>query len=288
MPTESRYRQSFRLTAAIRMALAAASILGAQNRPADLELNTLLFHSTFKIEQQIDRIQLKVGTVFILGRPIPDAPQRARYVLVTAKHVLAEMPHDEARLILRQRSPDSTWKRLIHRLRIKENGRPLWTSHPTADVAAMYISVPPDTGIQLLPEALLADGKTLEHYQIHPGDELNCLGYPFGHEANVVGFPILRSGKIASYPLYPAKDHPTFLYDFEVFGGNSGGPVYMADSAPRYYAGSTHIGRIQFIAGLVSRQGSFGKERLALAEVVQSSFIRETIDLLPVPNESRK
>jgi hypothetical protein len=208
-------------------------------------------------------------------------------VLVTAKHVLAEMPRDEAQLILRQKLPNSTWKRLPLALKIRKAGEPLWKEHPSADVAVMYVPLPPDTGVDLLPTTMLADDKVLEQFEIHPGDELNCLGYPFGGEANGAGFPILRSGKIASYPLYPAKDYPTFFYDFEVFGGNSGGPVYMVESN-RNYAGATHVGKIQFIAGLVSQQASYINERLALAVVVHANLIRGTIDLLPIPDEVQK
>ena len=54
-----------------------------------------------------------------------------------------------------------------------------------------------------------------------------ALGFPRGLAANAAGFPILRSGRVASYPIAPAKIFPTFLLDFSVFPGNSGGPVFM-------------------------------------------------------------
>ena len=72
---------------------------------------------------------------------------------------------------------------------------------------------------------MLANDDLLAKYNIHPGDVLDCLGYPFGFESPVGSFPILRSGKIASYPLLPTKGTQSFLLDFRVFPGNSGSPV---------------------------------------------------------------
>jgi hypothetical protein len=142
--------------------------------------------------------------------------------------------------------------------------------------------------------------KSYEKYEIHPGDELFCLGYPLGAEANPQGFAILRSGKIASFPLTPAKAVKSFLYDFEVFGGNSGGPVYFVDKS-RTYGGTTHLGEtICSVVGLVSEErfqprqsvklledGSDQtryevtekREKLKLAVVVPAQFIKETLDI---------
>jgi len=128
--------------------------------------------------------------------------------------------------------------------------------------------------IPMLSTDLLADDKIMERFEIHPGDELLCLGYPL--RAEVFGFSILRSGKIASYPLLPAKDTKTFLFDFEVFKGNSGGPVYFVDKGRRY-GGTAHVAEsIQFVAGIVTRQ----HEKLRLAVVVPAYFIKETLALL--------
>lgn len=144
----------------------------------------------------------------------------------------------------------------------------------------MYVRIPANVINILIPAALFASDDELNRFEIHPGDELNCLGYPMGWESNPVGFPILRSGKIASYPICPTSDHPTFLFDFEVFGGNSGGPVFMVESS-RVYNGATHIGTIQFVAGLGSQQALHSNERLALSVVIHAKYILEAINLLP-------
>lgn len=134
---------------------------------------------------------------------------------------------------------------------------------------------------------------------MHPGDVLSCLGYPYGAEANESGFPILRSGQIASYPLTPTTKIQTFLFDFRVFGGNSGGPVYFV-SSNRTYGGTTKLGEtIQVLAGLVSQEKLVeeeirsltetrrSKQPLSLAVVVHAALIREAIELLPPHPEEK-
>ncbi len=91
----------------------------------------------------------------------------------------------------------------------------------------------------------------------------------------------------------------TFLFDFEVFEGNSGGPVYFHESN-RYFGGSTHLGQtIVLLMGLVTSQQQFTQEivepfgrreqkyPLALANVVHASLIKETIELLPNPETAK-
>jgi S1-C subfamily serine protease len=98
----------------------------------------------------------------------------------------------------------------------------------------MYVRLPTTADIDFLPMTVLASDKELEELEIHPGDRLFSLGFPLGVEANEAGFPILRSGNIASFPLLPTSKTKTFLFDFAVFGGNSGGPVYFEDVNRRY------------------------------------------------------
>jgi hypothetical protein len=201
-------------------------------------------------------------------------------------------------LNLRRKSSQGDWERLPIPIQIRNGGRLLWTKHPLADVAVMYIALPVDVSIPLASTDLLADDSMLERYEIHPGDTLRCLGFPFGQESNSAGFPILRSGRIASYPLTPTAKTRTFLFDFAVFQGNSGGPVYMVDEN-RAYQGSISMGSVtQLILGLVIQEtthdeqliGPYNAEMhrypLGLATVVHASFISEAINMLPSPNDS--
>jgi hypothetical protein len=268
----------------------------ATQKSDENELNTILMQATFKVQSvPVPGQPLTLGVVFIMGRPIlnppPDQPNAARFVLITAAHVLDEIPGDFGILNLRRRNNQGDWERLPTPMKIRVNGQPLWVKHPSADVAVMYVELP--VSIPLLSTDLLADDTTLERFGIHPGDTLQCLGFPFGLESNPAGFPVLRSGRIASYPLVPTAKTQTFLFDFNVFQGNSGGPVYMVDQNRVYY-GNIHFGQTtQFIAGLVTQEtthneqivGQYNAEMhrypLGLATVVHANFIREAINMLP-------
>jgi len=267
----------------------------AQNNPVpskDIELNTLLMESTFKIEGKATQGST-IGTAFIMGRAYPNQPAKARYVLITAAHVLEDMQGDMGVLHLRTKTSDGGWTRTAFPLAIRTNGQPLWKKHPEADVAVMNVRLPQNS-IPLLPTEMLADDAILSEFEIHPGDDLECLGYPLGMEGNSQGFPILRSGKVASYPLLPTDRLKTFLFDFRIFKGNSGGPVYFAQSN-RIYSGSAHIGTVHFIMGLVSQESLVQQQflspyseelrqlQLGLAVVVHASLIKQAIGLLPSP-----
>jgi S1-C subfamily serine protease len=259
------------------------AVLASAAVPQDI--NTVLMRSTFKLAGKG-----MTGTAFILGKPIPSEPEIASFVMVTAAHVLNQMSGDEATLFLRKKDGD-TYKKGGLAIKIREGAKPLWTAHPSADVAVMYVRLPKAADIALVSTDLIATDDTLRQFEIHPGDRLSCLGYPLGAEGEA-GFPILRSGYIASYPLLPTKTVKTFLFDFNVFEGNSGGPVYFVESN-RTYGGATRIGTIQFVVGLVSQQRLATEEikslaetrlqrhQLGLAVVIHGGLIREALDLLP-------
>jgi len=281
------------LTVALLVCVAFAGTEAAPQSQKDYDINTALMKVTFKLEGRNAQGQPTLGTAFIMGRPYshPPAnqPQKSRFVLITAAHVLEEMQGDTAILHLRRKMDANNWVRTPFPVPLRANGQPLWKKHPNADVAVMYIALPKeDVPIEQFSTELLADDKILEQYEVHPGDELKCLGYPLGLESNNAGFPVLRSGKIASYPLLPTESTRTFLFDFKVFKGNSGGPVYIEDRN-RVYQGNFTVGNhIQFLVGLVSGEAEvnlpYSQLQLGLAVVVHASLIREAINTLPLPD----
>lgn len=266
--------------------LSPALVTAAETEAERIEINTALMRSTFKIAGP-----KSLGTVFLIGRPITGDDKNSFIVLVTAAHVLRDIPGEQALLFLRKKQgPD--FIKLPYTVQIRKAGKALWKEHPKADIAVMYVRIPKEADIQVVPMSFLADDDVLEKYEIHPGDVLSALGYPYGAEANEAGFPILRSGQIASYPLMPTRKVQSFLLDFRVFGGNSGGPVYFA--APNRTVGTKVImGNISFLAGLVSQETLVEEEiqsltesrrvkyPLSLAVVIHASLIRESINLLP-------
>ena len=251
------------------------------------DINALLMESTFKVEgvSKKNPKQTSGGTVFFLGRPLKNDPSHQSYVLVTAKHVLDDMAGDDAVISLREKQANGAFRKVQFRFKFRSNGKDLYVHHPEADVAAMYLVIPIADQFPLLTANFLADDAVLRKYEFHPGDQLSCLGFPLGAESNEMGFPILRNGYIASYPLVPTKTIKSFLIDFHVFPGNSGGPVYFGYAA-RFYGGVIHPGYIRGIVGLVTQQAfstlpDFKNQPLDIGVVVPSEFIIDTIKLLP-------
>ena len=246
------------------------------------DLSVELIHATVQLEQPLGDGTRTVGTGFLIQAPDPQG--RPRTVLITANHVLSKMPNGEARIGYRISNPDGSWSYSPEKLSIRDaKGSPLWTRHPSRDVAAIAISAPPEFAKAAIPVDYLAADATFVDHQVGAGDEMMALGFPRGLAANQAGFPILRAGRVASYPVAPAKIFPTFLLDFAVFPGNSGGPVFMTDQARRR-AGSTEAGDTQFIAGLLTQQVELNSERLEIGIVTHAKFIRETIALIDDPH----
>jgi S1-C subfamily serine protease len=254
------------------------------------ELNTIMMEATCKIQGPGS-----MGTGFIIGKPDTNNTGNAFYTLVTADHVLSKMQGETAVLVLRQYRETDEWTRIEVPIRIRDGATPLWKKHPDVDIAGIFVRLPPNTVRTLLTTAWLISDKQLTEYEIYPGMELMCLGYPFGAEANSLGFPILRSGRIASYPLTPTKTTKTFLFDFTVFRGNSGGPVYFMEKDPSY-GGMRRIGTaIYGIIGLVIEERNITehiqdlyekKEKitpLQIGSVVHASFIKELVESMGFP-----
>lgn len=214
-----------------------------------------MMEGTFKIvgPKAADSKQRSVGTGFLMGRPVPGQSNRFFYVLVTAAHVLEEISGEQATLIVRARTASDGYRRL--------------------DIAS-----------QPIPQEYLATDDDFAKYEFHAGDEVFTVGYPNGVEANSLGFAILRRGRIASHPLAPIASVRRFLVDFSVFGGNSGGPVYINQDG-RSFGGSYNMMKVFRVLGLVANQITMTAtgERLSVAGVVHATFIKETMALLPLP-----
>jgi hypothetical protein len=225
-----------------------------------------------------------VGTGFLISETMPNG--KTHTILVTANHVFDKMPKAEARIGYRIANPDGSWSYSPQSLKIRDpQGHPLWTHHPSRDVAAITIKAPAAFANAAIPEDYLAADDTFSKYQVGAGDEMMALGFPRGLAANAAGFPILRAGRVASYPIAPANIFPTFLLDFSVFPGNSGGPVFMSGPARRSSADPAQPRPdVEFIAGLLTQQVELNSERLDIGIVTNAKYIRETLDLIRDPN----
>lgn len=243
-----------------------------------------LIHATVQLEQPLGNGTRTVGTGFLIAAPGPDGEPRT--VLITAHHVFQKMPSANARIGYRIANADGSWSYSPQSLKIRDSeGHELWTHHPSRDIAAISVKAPPEFARAAIPLAYLASDDTFQSNGLNTGDEMMALGFPRGLSANAAGFPILRSGRVASYPLAPADVFPTFLLDFSVFPGNSGGPVFVTTRG--LAAGPAPAGEDAlapgFIAGLLTQQVELNSERLEIGIVTHAKFIRETIALLGTP-----
>ncbi len=244
-----------------------------------IDLSAQMMQATVQLEQPLGDGTRTVGTGFLITETTPDG--KPHTILVTANHVFDKMPKETARIGYRFANADGSWSYSPQPLKIRDSqGHPLWTHHPSRDVAAIAITAPPAFAKAAIPEDYLAADDTFSKYQVGAGDQMMTLGYPRGLAANAAGFPILRAGRVASYPIAPAKIFPTFLLDFSVFPGNSGGPVFMSGPA-RHGEGDGKD--VQFIAGLLTQQVELNSERLDIGIVTNARFIRETIALVKDP-----
>jgi hypothetical protein len=258
-------------------------LLAGPLRADDEDLDTQMMRATVKVSHE-----KSTGTGFLLSRPDPHDANRSQFVFVTAAHVLESSPGAEATLFFRKKEAEGVYKKMPTKIVIRSDGKPRWLKHLSQDVAALLVEPPDWADLPRLSVGLLATDRELRKFRVHPGDTVSCLGYPHRVEANEAGFPVLRGGAVASFPLFPTAVSKTFLLSANTFEGDSGGPVYLADSRSNRPAGDDHL-----ILGLVTGQHFLDEDmkmiygtmkvrhRLGLAIVVHASFIRETIDRLP-------
>ena len=248
-----------------------------------MDLSVQLMQATVQLEQPLGNGTRTVGTGFLISAPTPDGQPRT--VLITAAHVFDKMPGATARIGYRVANPDGSWSYSPQPLKIRDaDGHALWTHHPSRDVAALTIKAPAAFAKAAIPEEYLAADDTFSRFKVGAGDEMMALGFPRGLSANQAGFPILRAGKVASYPIAPATIFPTFLLDFSVFPGNSGGPVFMSGPARRASDDPSRPRQdVEFIAGLLTQQVELNSERLDIGIVTNAKYIRETLNLITDP-----
>ena len=243
-----------------------------------VDLSMALINATVQIEQPQGDGTRTVGTGFLVSAP--EADGRPRVVLVTANHVLTRMPGATMRIGYRIENADGSWRYAPQTIPIRQGSNELWTHHGTRDVAVISVTAPPEFARAAIPLTWLATDDTFRQDNVGPGDEMMTLGFPRGLASNGAGFPILRAGRVASYPLAPSTAFPTFLLDFAVFPGNSGGPVYIAAGNVRRNPADRTASPSQFIAGILTQQVELNSERLEIGIVTHARFVRETITLL--------
>lgn len=273
------------------------------NRDFHNELNTALMKSTFQIVGPTKPLLcgfsgVSSGTSFVITSPLTNEvggkQTESLFFLVTAAHVLEDISGDHAILVFRSQNAEKDWLRTEIPISIRKHGVEQWTKHPKADVAVIdLLKCAPERFAELIRSNVgritidqVANDSILEQIEIHPGDRLLCLGYPLNAPSSPAGFPVLRGGQLASFPILPTSKYQCFLYDFEVFSGNSGGPVYIAESARTTSKGMS-TGITAAIIGLLSSSVEM-EQPLKMGIVVPGSFIIETIGKSIIENEKSR
>ena len=261
-------------------------------------LGPILMESTFFI---YDPLNLNnAGTSFVLAHivsvdsltKVPDSTyynieKRVLYkflnfkyceVLLTAAHVLKDIKGEYANLVLRSKRGNE-YQTFDYPVKIRESGKPLWTQiDNTIDIAAMVILLPEKATYSILTDDHLVTEQTLNNLGINTGDDISCLGFPYNTPSSENYFPILRSGKYASYRGTHSLNTNNFLFDFRIYPGNSGGPVFMDLQVK-----ASAKGGIEFtpsvLLGIVSeRVKSIDKmQTIEVAKVISAENVQKTI-----------
>ena len=83
-----------------------------------------------------------------------------RLVAVTAAHVFNECAGDMGTLFARTKDAEGRWTETPTPLPLRVAGKQMWVKNPTADVAAIYVTLPSELPI-VVSTVLLADDAAL-------------------------------------------------------------------------------------------------------------------------------
>ena len=213
-----------------------------------------------------------MAACIIVNRKDRAAPGGVVPVLVTAKHVLAGVPHGPYYLAMRMPRPDGKPEVAVLEIAPAWLSRTAYTKHPREDVAALELRIPREMAKRvLLPSFIDEDAIGRRGDEAHPGDPVSLLGFPRVFPGTEGGFAILRGGTVASYAPGASRELENFLVNANVYAGDSGGPVFASN--PR--------GRRPILLGLMTERIGKKSGDVPLAVAINAEVIHETLQLLP-------
>lgn len=207
-----------------------------------------------------------------------DRAEGKRFALVTAAHVFEEMKASSCIVHFRLPDDDAGFVRRETELNVSDDGRPLWTKHDRADVAAIPIELPAGVDVEPFDVDRIADETFFEAGKVQAAQAIYVPCFPAKVESNEAGFPIVRRGSIASYPLKPPIVGDTLLVDYSNFGGDSGAPVTMTFENEPIVIGITTGSLRQTDKASTDFEERTTHMPLGLATVVRSVLILETLE----------
>lgn len=219
------------------------------------------------------------GTGFLVAYRVPgDTSEKEQIFLVTAKHNFEDIPGTKCDLMLRCRTGEDEFSRLVTSINIREGTDRLWLQHPDVDVATLKIDLPSDAYAKPIVIDQIANDEMLKNRTVRVGQEAWVACYPAMLEANDAGWPVLRKGAIASFPLAPAKSTKTMLVDYSVFGGDSGAPVAAVVNNKLLLIGVACSMHRQTDRSNLPYEERVVHFPIGMSIVVHAEFLREVLD----------
>lgn len=192
--------------------------------------------------------------------------------LISAAHFFKRLEEKKIELLLRRSSGQKVTGFSQAYNFTPEQGLVVDKQH---DLAAFLIELPQDCSCRLLSEEMFASESDFEKLEV--GNKLLIYGFPYGESFEQTGNAVVRGGIVSSFPLMPVNIYSTFLADFEVFAGYSGGPVFFEKDGRFRLAGM--ILEEVFLEELRPEKKTVRRTRrgLGLARVLNSLIIKEFI-----------
>lgn len=258
----------------LRLLLLCAALAAPAASAADFA--TQMVEATFKLFHPDS-----AATCFLLRRE----PGDTAIYLATAAHVLERTKGDTAVLVLREAQADGAFKRRDHTIAIRQKGKPLWVQSKTDDAAVLKLREPLPFPVPALPTTALADEAQLKAAGLHICSPLFVLTYPNRTESHPAGFPLARQGIIASHPLLPIARQRTFMADFTTFAGDSGGPVFIADTGGKPLVIGMALAQINQEENVTLEfEKRTLRHPLGLGKVLHAQFLRELVEQAAQPD----
>jgi hypothetical protein len=210
-----------------------------------------------------------MATCVVINRRDPSSPHGIAPVLITSAHVLSVAPHGPFYLVIRSPRIGSSPQVGILEFQAPDPADRPFVQHPRHDVAALELHIPAEFANEIsLPSFIDEKSIARRGDEPHAGDEISVLGFPRVFPGTEGAFPVLRAGKIASYSAGPPSDREKFLINTNVYGGDSGGPVFSG----------RRRGRPKLV-GIVTERIGEKSGQIPLAVAVDATVIRETLKL---------
>jgi arylsulfatase A len=217
------------------------------------------------------------GTAFVVQHA-ESGESPPSQLLVSAAHTFENITSQEATLVVRRCDESGNWTREDLHLRLRSDEGPLWTRHPSADVAVLSIELPPHAACTPFTLADVATAADFDTGRVSVGQQARVACFPAQTESDAAGWPVLRTGHVATPQLSPAIGLQQFFVDYAHFAGDSGAAVVVEGPSPSV------VGVVVGMQRQTDRISSPYEEKtmhtpLGLAIVVPSTRVREVIEL---------